>query len=962
MYYETNRILMFYWKLFKKEALIYLVKLQQRGFSLLGFTLMFLLVVGLLSFTASTTVHAGSTLKGVALKSPTNIYQGTSKNSEVIKDYKQGTILLYEAYNSSWYSATVYANGGWQNGFINKSDVETSVNDQVNLKGVALKDRTVVYSDASTQSDNLKSYQQGTILIYQTFTSDWYQATVYVSGKRRTGYIHKSHVENAVKDQTGIYGIGLKNPTIVYSDATTKSSNLKSYPIGAKLYYQTFSSEWFQATVYVNGERKTGYIKKSHVEAAAQEDTSYNGVALKGKTHIYKEASTDGGIWKDYGSGSILKYDSFTENWYQATIYADGGWRTGYIRHSDVENAVKDQTNLKGIGVPNPTTVYSEASTGSKALKSYPSGSILNYQTFTSDWYQATVYLNGKPTTGYIHTDDTEELYDTYKSLKGLSRQSPTHIYSKASKSSSVLKSYPRNQILKFETFSPNWYRATVYINGNRTTGYIYRKDVSTDNVVIDTTRYNYNFNSVVDTQMKHSPQVWKSGGFIDASKEQVKYYVNSSNFDQNSASYFQFLDLTSPTGINPTEVNSKVLNGVGKLSGQAQAFIDAGRKYNVNEIYLMAHALHETGNGTSDLSSGIPVDKDGNIVNPKQAVHTVYNMYGYGATDGCPNKCGAKYAFDRSWFTPEDAIIGGAKNIANKYINDGQNTLYKMRWNPDKPGSHQYATDVGWANSQTNRISEIYGFINDYVLIFELPKYNNQPSSSGNPYAYKDVRRTLKNVEPKITKEPEADADSKSTTEPKEDTDSTLITEPESASDPKSTDEPKSDAEAKPAPEPKPDVDSKLENVNTYPDGIYGVTDTGNDQLSIRETPNGEDIGDIPTGSRIEISGKSSVSNEIWYKVSYDGITGWSNGSYIELLNLIESVSDGHDLNVRTAPDSTNDNIIGKVSNGEQLTGLLDKNNKLIRKAEWYQVNFNGEKAWISGGDNGTEYLKVIK
>ena len=52
----------------------------------------------------------------------------------------------------------------------------------------------------------------------------------------------------------------------------------------------------------------------------------------------------------------------------------------------------------------------------------------------------------------------------------------------------------------------------------------------------------------------------------------------------------------------------------------------------------------------------------------------------------------GIKYAQQAGWNTPEKAILGGAQFIANNYIKSGQNTLYKMRFNPQNPGVHQYA------------------------------------------------------------------------------------------------------------------------------------------------------------------------------------------------------------------------------------------------------------------------------
>ena len=72
--------------------------------------------------------------------------------------------------------------------------------------------------------------------------------------------------------------------------------------------------------------------------------------------------------------------------------------------------------------------------------------------------------------------------------------------------------------------------------------------------------------------------------------------------------------------------------------------------------------------------------------------------MFGIGAVDHDAVKQGFTRAKEEGWDTVKKAIVGGAKFIANSYINQGQNTLYKMRWNPENPGDHQYATDISWA------------------------------------------------------------------------------------------------------------------------------------------------------------------------------------------------------------------------------------------------------------------------
>ena len=76
-------------------------------------------------------------------------------------------------------------------------------------------------------------------------------------------------------------------------------------------------------------------------------------------------------------------------------------------------------------------------------------------------------------------------------------------------------------------------------------------------------------------------------------------------------------------------------------------------------------------------------------------------------------------------WNSISKAIIDGAKFIAQDYIKSGQNTLYKMRWNPDQPGTHQYATDINWANVNAEGLKYLYDQINSVGKYFEIPVFN---------------------------------------------------------------------------------------------------------------------------------------------------------------------------------------------------------------------------------------------
>lgn len=207
-----------------------------------------------------------------------------------------------------------------------------------------------------------------------------------------------------------------------------------------------------------------------------------------------------------------------------------------------------------------------------------------------------------------------------------------------------------------------------------------------------------------------------------NAKPEDIRYYLDPGNFPMNTAGSFQFLDLSRSSGISDVELDRSVLVNKGILSGKGNSFIEAGKTYGVNEIYLVSHAFLETGNGSSSLAKGVLVSTvDGKPVEPK----TVYNMFGIGAVDSNPLKLGAEKAYKEGWFTPEQAIVGGAKFISEGYISKGQNTLYEMKWHPDiNKIWHQYATDIGWAYKQVNNMKKLYDLCSGYTLKYDIPVY----------------------------------------------------------------------------------------------------------------------------------------------------------------------------------------------------------------------------------------------
>ncbi|MBY6052135.1 N-acetylmuramoyl-L-alanine amidase [Cytobacillus firmus] len=356
-----------------------------------------------------------------------------------------------------------------------------SVEESTILSGIALKDPTPIYSDDKDGASILKSYAQGSLLKFRSTGTDWYATTVYINGKAVAGYIRKSDVEVPVDPQTNLKGIVRNISLNVYSKASTSSSVLKSYAEGAVLRFKTFTSQWYVATVYVNGKARTGYIFKNDViNLDSLDPTVLTGIAVHKKLSVYAKPSTSSTALKSYSEGTTVKYKAYTANWYQTTVYVNGKSVSGYIHKNDVIGADEPQKLLEGIVKHSRLNVYGKVSNSSSVLKSYSEGSTIKYRTFTDNWYQTTVYVNGEPKKGYIQKSDVIDADAPQEDLKGIVNESRLYVYSRVSKSSSALKSYPRGSILRFKTFTDNWYISTVYVNGQRKTGYIYKGDVET--------------------------------------------------------------------------------------------------------------------------------------------------------------------------------------------------------------------------------------------------------------------------------------------------------------------------------------------------------------------------------------------------------------------------------------------------------------------------------------------------
>jgi len=146
----------------------------------------------------------------------------------------------------------------------------------------------------------------------------------------------------------------------------------------------------------------------------------------------------------------------------------------------------------------------------------------------------------------------------------------------------------------------------------------------------------------------------------------------------------YQFLDLSTTSGVSKEDLG-EIVEDKGTLDGTEEAFLEGSGEYDINEIFLVSLALHESGHGQSELAQGMEFEDKDDLFEDEDYV-TVYNMFGIGAYDDNPNYYGARRAYRERWFTPEDAVRGGAEFAAEDYIHNQdhyrQHTLYQMKWN----------------------------------------------------------------------------------------------------------------------------------------------------------------------------------------------------------------------------------------------------------------------------------------
>lgn len=238
--------------------------------------------------------------------------------------------------------------------------------------------------------------------------------------------------------------------------------------------------------------------------------------------------------------------------------------------------------------------------------------------------------------------------------------------------------------------------------------------------------------------------------GCYAPSKQTISFYMDPRNW-LNDRTVFMFEQLSFNESLHTTTNIQPILNNTfmsgsfsynGGQMSYAQAFVDAGKTYNVSSIQLASRVLQEQGTQGSYT------------VNMKDGNTTYYNFFNVGASGNGENAIKAaalSTAKARSWTNPYVSILGGASTIANGYTKVGQDTNYYQKFNTINNGSlyiNQYMANVRVNSSEAITIQKSYynkGLINS-SFTFKIPVYNNMPNETTLSTA-KNSDNTLKSL-----------------------------------------------------------------------------------------------------------------------------------------------------------------------------------------------------------------------
>lgn len=239
----------------------------------------------------------------------------------------------------------------------------------------------------------------------------------------------------------------------------------------------------------------------------------------------------------------------------------------------------------------------------------------------------------------------------------------------------------------------------------------------------------------------------WKA-----AARPVIAHFADPRNFLDDTG-IFQFEQLTFSEQAQTREGLDSILAGSfmePQLNGidYAGLIMAAGQEAGISPYYLAAKIIQEMGRqGQSPLAFGqlpgyeglynfynIGATPDPGVENGAQINGARFALYGRDAGQG--EITAEESAWLLPWNTPERAIKGGARWIAERYVRIGQDTLYAQKFDliaADGLYIHQYAQNIQMAWAEGRRVRQAYAGLGllDLPFVFKIPVFDAMPAEA---------------------------------------------------------------------------------------------------------------------------------------------------------------------------------------------------------------------------------------
>lgn len=538
--------------------------------------------------------------------------------------------------------------------------------------------KTKLYSTPDTKKKEVATIASNngfysTQKIINSAGQTWYR----ISYDGKTRYANGSNVSQksfSTFSQTSYKSI---KETYLYEFYGKAHKKLMSIPKDTIISSNKNIGDWY--LVKYNG--KLGYIfigdfsKNTNTDETSYTytDTSETFYVTTSASDLYTTAGSTKGKVNTVAANNIFAStqevkNSLGETWYRISYNG----QDLYI-NSETVNKTSFSDSVVKIKASKETNLYESHGEIYAKLATIPKDTVVTSTKRIGDWY----YVSFNETPGYINIGDFSKYSDVSQETIAdttFATLSMVNLYKEASDTSELIDTIPSSKIVVATAKTSNgWYQVS-YLDK---TGYV----------------------------PMNSLQQVKTGDPL------------------NGRAGYQFIDLRTPSPVTAKQIddyiaenyknqpNYKKTGRESVLLGTGQLFINAGETYGVNPLYLAAHAIHESGFGTSDIALG------------------KNNLFGFGSFDSNPFI--ASYRFS----TIEENINYIAQQIKATYLNEvsggfrykgaflGFKTtdMNNKRIDANSEGMNfYYASDINWGKGIARHMQNI--------LPYDQAYYSNAP------------------------------------------------------------------------------------------------------------------------------------------------------------------------------------------------------------------------------------------